>query len=86
MSYSGQMHGVGFMIGVPSELLAALFLSLARRRRPTWAAVPLLTTALVAWVSLAIMVPLPVQQRFRNPNRVFMVVYGVWLIGRHVRW
>ena len=81
MSSSGKMHGVGFMIGVPSQLLAVLFLSLALRRRPTWAAVPLLTIALVAWASLAIMVPLLVQQRFFGiPNRVFMVAYGVWLI------
>ena len=69
------------MIGVPSQLLALLFLSLALRRRPTWAAVPLLTIALVVWASLAIMVPLLVQQRFFGiPNRVFMVAYGVWLI------
>ena len=81
MSYSGKMHGVGFMIGVPSELLAVFFLSLALRRRPTWAAVPLLTIALVVWASLVIMVPLLVQQRFFGiPNRVFMVAYGVWLI------
>ena len=47
----------------------------------TWAAVPLLTIALVVWASLAIMVPLLVQQRFFGiPNRVFMVAYGVWLI------
>ena len=52
MSYSGKMHGVGFMIGVPGELLAVLCLSLALRRQPTWAAVPLLTIALVAWASL----------------------------------
>jgi hypothetical protein len=81
MSYSGKMHGVGFMLGVPSELLAVLFLSLALRRQPSWAAVPLLTIALVAWASLAVMVPLLVQQRFFGiPNRVFMVAYGVWLI------
>ena len=81
MSYSGKMHGVGFMIGVPSQLLAALCLSLALRRRPAWAAVPLLTIALVVWAALAIMVPLLVQQRFFGiPNRVFMVTYGVWLI------
>ena len=42
---------------------------------------PLLTIALVVWASLAIMVPLLVQQRFFGiPNRVFMVAYGVWLM------
>ena len=81
MSFAGRMHGVGFMIGVPGILFAALFLSLALRRLPAWSAAPLLTTALVAWASVAIMVPLLVQQRFFGiPNRAFMLAYGVWVI------
>ena len=73
------MHGVEFMICVPSELLAAVP-SLALRTADVGGGATV-TIALVAWASLAITVPLLVQQRFFGvPNRVFMVVYGVWLI------
>ena len=33
---SGRMHGVSAMIGIPGEILAVLFLSLALRKQPTW--------------------------------------------------
>lgn len=81
MSFAGRMHGVGFMIGVPGILFAVLFLSLALRRQAAWTGAPLLTMALVAWASVAIMVPLLIQQRlFGIPNRAFMLAYGVWVI------
>jgi hypothetical protein len=58
-----------------------LFLSRSLRRRTRSSAVPLLTTALVVWGSVGIMVPLLVQARFFGiPNRVFTLAYGVWLI------
>jgi uncharacterized protein DUF998 len=82
MSFSGQMHGVGFMIGVPGELFAVLFLSLALRKQAGWPGAALLALAALVWVSLAIMVPLLIQQHgFGIPNRVFMLAYGAWVIA-----
>lgn len=81
MSFSGRMHGVGFMIGVPGELFAVLFLSLALRRQALWSAAPLMAIALAVWASIVVMVPLLIQQRFFGiPNRTFMAAYGVWII------
>src|SRR5262245_58791217 len=80
-SLSGRMHGVGFMIGVPGQLLAVLLLSLTLGRQAPWSAVPLMALALADWACIAIMVPLLVRQRFFGiPNRAFMLAYAVWLI------
>jgi hypothetical protein len=81
MSFSGRMHGVGFMIGVPGELLAVLLVSLALRRQAPWSGTRLLPWAAAVWLSIAIMVPLLMQLRyFGIPNRTFMLAYGVWVI------
>jgi hypothetical protein len=81
MSFSGRMHGVGFMIGVPGELLAVLLLSLALRREAPWSGTRLLPWAAAVWVSIGVMVPLLMQMRyFGIPNRTFMMAYGIWVI------
>ncbi|WNG60065.1 DUF998 domain-containing protein [Archangium gephyra] len=81
MSFSGRMHGVGFMVGVPGELLAVLLVSLALRREAPWSGTWLLPWAAAVWLSLVVMVPLLMQMRyFGIPNRTFMMAYGIWVI------
>lgn len=88
MSFSGQMHGLAFMIGVPGELLAVLFLSFALRRAP-WNGKALIAIAAFVWVSLIVMTVNLVGWMqagatgpaiFGIPNRTFMIGYAVWLI------
>ena len=89
MSFSGQMHGLAFMIGVPGELLAVLLLSLALRRQAPWKGAPLLVIAAVVWISLVIMAVSLISWMqagatgpaiFGWPNRGFMIAYAVWMI------
>ena len=82
MSFSGQMHGVGFLVGVPSELLCVLLLSVALRREARRSSALLLVLTAAMWLSVAVMVPLIVGQTawFGIPNRTFMVSFGVWLM------
>ncbi len=88
MSFSGQMHGLAFMIGVPGELLAVLLLSFTLSR-PTWRRAVLLTAAAIVWISLIVMaVNLMGWMQagatgpaiFGIPNRTFMIGYAIWLI------
>lgn len=80
MSFSGHMHGVGFMIGVPSELLAVLLLSIAARKVEAWPAGRLAILAALVWASLGVMIPLMIAGHgFGIPNRLFMVFYAVFL-------
>jgi hypothetical protein len=93
LSFSGKMHGVLFMIGVPSQVLAVLFLSLALRAQAPYESLPLLQLAAVIWLSLVIMIAIMLivgpgkqpnpngPERFLGwPNRFFMAAYGLWLI------
>jgi Protein of unknown function (DUF998) len=93
MSFTGRMHGVAFMIGVPCQILAVLLLSLALGSQTAYASLPLLTLTAVIWISLVIMVAIMFMvgpgkpsnpngpERFVGvPNRLFMVAYGVWLM------
>jgi Protein of unknown function (DUF998) len=84
MSFSGRMHGVGFMIGVPGELLSVLLLTIALRK-------PALTVlAAGVWISLGLMVYAivssgmhpgdPPHGWFGIPNRTFMSLYALWLV------
>lgn len=94
MSFSGRMHGVSFMIGVPSQILAVLLLSLAlgMQRFPT--SPFLLALTAVIWLSLAAMIAIMLMvgpgkepnpdgpERFLGlPNRLFMVSFAAWLIA-----
>jgi hypothetical protein len=93
MSSSGRMHGMAFLIGVPSQLLAVLLLSLALRGDVSYSTLPLLALTVVIWVSCAIMMAIMLivgpgktpdpngPERFLGaPNRMFIVAYGVWLM------
>ena len=93
MSFSGRMHGVAFMIGVPSQLLAVLLLSLVLGKQASQASLLLLALTVVIWLSLAVVITIMLivgpgkpsnpdgPERFLGwPNRLFMVAYGVWLM------
>jgi hypothetical protein len=91
MSFSGKMHGAAFMIGVPSQILAVLLLSLAVGG--PHASVALLALTGVIWLSIGAVIaimwvvgpgkpPNPDgPERFLGwPNRLFMVAYAAWLM------
>src|SRR5436190_15512791 len=71
MSFSGKMHGVSFLIGVPCQVLATLLLSLTLRNQASHASLPLLALTAVIWLSLVIMIALMLivgPGRPPNPN------------------
>jgi hypothetical protein len=87
MSFSGRMHGLAFLVGVPCQILAVLLLSLALT------SLPLLILTAVIWISLGMMIVIMLMvgpgkppnpkgpERFLGvPNRLFMVAYGAWLM------
>jgi Protein of unknown function (DUF998) len=91
MSFSGRMHGVAFLIGVPGQIVAVLLLSLALR--DSHASMPLLVLTALIWLSLAMVVAIMLivgpgklpnpdgPERFLGlPNRLLMLAYGVWLM------
>jgi len=91
--FSGKMHGVLFLIGVPCQLLATLLLSLAADSESSNASIPLLLTGLI-WLSFVTMMAIMLMvgpgkpsnpngpERFLGlPNRLFMITYGVWLMA-----
>lgn len=81
MSHSGQMHGMGFMLGVPGELLAVLLLTLHLRMQPGWKGGTLVVLAAATWLSVLVMAPLLIRGgAFGIPNRTFMLAYGAWVI------
>ena len=93
MSFTGKMHGVAFLIGVPSQVLSVLLLSIALVHQGSHAAAPLLALTAVIWLCLVMMIVIMVMvgpgkppdpngpERFLGfPNRLFMIAYGVWLI------
>jgi hypothetical protein len=93
MSFSGKMHGVSFLIGVPCQILSVLLLSVALGHHTSYASPLLLGLTAVIWVSLGMMIAIMVMvgpgkapnpkgpERFLGlPNRLFMVSYGMWLI------
>jgi hypothetical protein len=93
-SFSGYMHGVAFLIGVPCQILAVLLLSLALGNQTSQALLPLLVLTVIIWLSLLIMISIMLivgpgrppkpkgPERFLGfSNRLFMAAYGVWLIA-----
>ena len=87
-TFSGKMHGVSFMIGVPGEVFAALFLSLFLRKRVLWSRVPLVPLTALVWVSLIAMVGAMTLGAKGGgtdwigwPNRLFMLGYAMWGIA-----
>jgi hypothetical protein len=94
MSFTGRMHGVAFLIGVPSQVLSVPLLSVALVHQGSHAAVPLLGLTAVVWLSLIVMIVIMAMvgpgklpnpngpERFLGfPNRLFMIAYGVWLMA-----
>ncbi len=92
MSHSGRMHGVAFLLGVPSIVLSVLVLSFALRVQ-LYAGWLLMTIAAVVWISLIVMIAIMLKvgpgkppdphgpERFVGvPNRSLMVAYALWLI------
>jgi hypothetical protein len=92
MSFSGKMHGMAFLVGVPALVLAASILSLSLARHGSHAAMPLLLLTATIWLSLISMIaigamvgphhgPNPqVPWLFGWVNRLLMVGYSLWLI------
>jgi len=92
MSFSGKMHGIAFLVGVPALVLAASILSLSLARHGSHAAMPLLLLTATIWLSLIPMIaigamvgpdhgPNPqVPRLFGWVNRLLMVGYSLWLI------
>jgi hypothetical protein len=93
MSFSGKMHGVSFLIGVPCQILSVLLLSVALGTHTSYASPLLFGLTAVIWVSLGMMIAIMVMvgpgkapnpngpERFLGlPNRLFMISYGMWLI------
>jgi hypothetical protein len=94
MSFTGRMHGVSFLIGVPCQVLSVLLLSLALGQQGSHAAAPLLALTAVIWLCLVTMIAIMAMvgpgkppnpngpERFLGfPNRMFMIAYGVWLMA-----
>ena len=93
-SFSGKMHGLAFVIGVPCQLLAVLLLTLARGTQASHASLSLLWLAAAVWLCLALTIAIMLMvgpgkpsnpngpERFLGwPNRLFMVSYGLWLMA-----
>jgi len=89
MSFSGRMHGLAFMIGVPGELLSVMLLSIALQRAP-WNGKALIALAAAVWISVILMAVNLIgwlqagangPAWFGIPNRTFMMFYALWLIA-----
>jgi hypothetical protein len=92
MSFSGRMHGIAFLVGVPALVLAATILSISLAGDGSHAAAPLLLLTAAIWLSLIAMIsilrmvgpdhgPNPhVPWLFGWVNRLLMVAYSLWLI------
>jgi hypothetical protein len=93
MSFSGRMHGIAFLVGVPALVLAASILSLSLAGHGSHAAaIPLLLLTAAIWLSLVAMIAIGVMvgpDHGPNPqvpwlfgwvNRLLMVFYSLWLM------
>jgi len=93
MSFTGRMHGVSFLIGVPAQVLGAFVLSLALVQQGSHPALPLTALTVLIWLCLIIMIGIMAMvgpgkppdpngpERFIGwPNRLFMISYGAWLM------
>lgn len=94
MSFTGRMHGVAFLVGVPAQVLSVLLLSLALGQQGSHSSTPLLALTAVIWLCLVMMIVIMAivgpgkppnpngPERFLGfPNRLFMIAYGVWLMA-----
>jgi hypothetical membrane protein len=91
--WTSPMHGLAAMIGIPSQTIAALVLSvsLSRRQPRIFSKKPLLITSNLVWVSLVVMQVLLFTGLARTggefgpevlvgwPNRILIAAYCAWL-------
>lgn len=94
MSPHCKMHGLGFMIGVPSLTVATLLISMSLRANHSWAWAkqPLLWVAQVPWISIIAMVAIMLILLPKNngefgpsvfiglPNRLWVLSCCAWII------
>ena len=94
MTAHGNLHGLGFILGVPSQMIAAVLISLSLRRNAAWlpARRALLWTAQLPWVSVVAMVVTLMVLLPRHggkfgpgvvvglPNRLYIIACCVWLM------
>jgi len=92
MSFSGKMHGIAFLVGVPALVLAASIVSLSLARHGSHAAIPPLLLTAAIWLSLIAMIAIGAMvgaEHGPNPqvpwlfgwvNRLLMVAYSLWLL------
>ena len=94
MTTHGNLHGLGFLLGIPSVTLAAVLISLSLRRNAAWSSARrvLWWTAQLPWVSLLAMVVTLMVLLPRNddkfgpgvavglPNRLYIIACCVWLM------
>jgi hypothetical protein len=94
MTAHGNMHGFGFLLGVPGLTIAAVVISLSLRRNVAWLSArrALLWTAQLPWASLAAMVVTIMFLLPHNggnfgpgvlvglPNRLYIIACCVWLM------
>ena len=101
MSSHGNMHGNGFLLGVPGLTIAAVLISLSLHRNAAWSSArrALLWTAQLPWLSLVTMIVTLMIMLPKNggnfgpgvavglPNRLFIIACCVWLmtIAWHAR-
>lgn len=92
--WSNPLHGLAAMIGIPSQAIASIVLSvsLSRRQPQVFSRKPLLITANLVWLSLVVMQVLLFTGLARTggefgpqvfigwPNRILIVAYGAWLL------
>jgi len=93
--WTSPLHGLAAMIGIPSQAIAALVLSvsLSRRQPQIFSKKPLLITSNLVWVSLVVMQILLFTGLARTggqfgpdvlvgwPNRILIAAYCAWLLA-----
>ena len=94
MSHHGEIHGLGFMIGVPCLTIAILLISLSLRANQSWdwARQPLLWLAQFPWISIIAMaaIILIILPKYDGkfgpsvfiglPNRLWVLACCAWII------
>jgi hypothetical membrane protein len=92
--WSNSLHGLAALIGIPSQTIAALVLSVSlnRQRPEIFKKAPLLLTAHLVWISLVVMQVLLFTGLARTggefgpevligwPNRILIAAYCAWLL------
>ena len=92
--WTSPLHGLAALIGIPSQTVASIVLSvsLSRRNPQVFSRIPLLLTSNLVWISLVVMQVLLFTGLARTggkfgpevlvgwPNRILIVAYCAWLL------